>query len=563
MDLRLENVTVAEAYLRLLKLRGIDYLFANAGTDFAPIIEAFASAEDAAEAMPIPVLVPHENVAVAMAMGHALVSGKPQAVMVHVNVGTANAMCGLMNANRMQVPMLFTAGRTPILESGAPGARSGFIHWPQEMFDQAAIVREMVRWDYELRDSRQLEAVVDRALAMAGSSPAGPVYLTLPREVLATNIESIEFDGASTIHPARPGLPPATALEEVAGWLETAKRPVLVTSATGRTQEGLEALEAFALALAIPVVPYNPRFMEISHDHPMNMGPDLSHFLPDADLVIVSETIAPWIPDQVHPSSGCKVIQIGEDPLFRDLPMRSFRADATLAGSPAQIFNALLDRIQDDKQVGPRRDRLLALKSQKSASATSEDEAAMPTPRDVTLAIAKVCAGVPVFKESPALLDDFALDRAGTFFFSGASGGLGWSMGAALGASLAMDREPVIVTVGDGSYMFNTPLAAHHAAAAQSIPLLTVIYNNCAWNAVRRSTHGMYPNGHSKAAAKEPLTDFAVDFDYARMMDVAGGHGERVDRVDALLPALERAMAALRNGRQALVDVRISAGRKT
>ena len=290
MDLRLENVTVAEAYLRLLKLRGIDYLFANAGTDFAPIIEAFASAEDATEAMPIPVLVPHENVAVAMAMGHALVSGKPQAVMVHVNVGTANALCGLMNANRMQVPMLFTAGRTPILESGAPGARSGFIHWPQEMFDQAAIVREMVRWDYELRDSRQLEAVVDRALAMAGSSPAGPVYLTLPREVLATNIESIIFDRASTLHPARPGLPPATALEEVAGWLETAKRPVLVTSATGRTQEGLEALEAFVSALAIPVVHYNPRFMEISHDHPMNMGPDLSQFLPDADLVIVSET---------------------------------------------------------------------------------------------------------------------------------------------------------------------------------------------------------------------------------------------------------------------------------
>jgi acetolactate synthase-1/2/3 large subunit len=563
MDLMLENVTVAEAYLRLLKVRGIDYLFANAGTDFAPIIEAFASAEDAAQAMPIPVLVPHENVAVAMAMGHALVSGKPQAVMVHVNVGTANALCGLMNANRMQVPMLFTAGRTPILESGAPGARSGFIHWPQEMFDQGGVVREMVRWDYELRDPRQLEAVVDRALAMAISSPAGPVYLTLPREILAMEIESIAFHQARTLNPALPGLPPASALEEVAGWLETAQRPVLVTSATGRTQDGLEALEAFASALAIPVVPYNPRFMEISCDHPMNMGPDLTRFLPDADLVIVSETIAPWIPDQVHPPSGSKVVQIGEDPLFRDLPMRSFRADATLAGSPAQIFSALLDRIQIGSHVGSRRDRLLALKSATSSATKIQDGAAMPTPRDVTLAIARVCSGVPVFKESPALLDDFALDSAGTFFFSGASGGLGWSMGAALGASLAKGRQPVIVTVGDGSYMFNTPLAAHHVAAAQSIPLLTVIYNNCAWNAVRRSTHGMYPTGHAKAAAKEPLTDFAVDFDYARMMDVAGGHGERVERLDALVPAVERAMATIRDGGQALVDVRISAGRKT
>jgi acetolactate synthase-1/2/3 large subunit len=430
------------------------------------------------------------------------------------------------------------------------------------MYDQGGIVREMVRWDYELRDPRQLEAVVDRALAMAGSSPAGPVYLTLPREVLATEIDTISLADASAMVPARPGLPPAAALDAVANWLKEAQNPVLVTSATGRTQEALDALEAFAEALAVPVVPFNPRFMEISHDHPMNMGPDLARFLPEADLVIVSETIAPWMPDQVCPPEGCKIVQLGEDPLFRDLPMRSFRADATLAGSPAQIFRALLDRVDAGDEAAARRERLLDRAPAAAKSPDGRDGAAMPTPKEVTRAIAEICAGVPVFKESPALLDDFGLDSAGTFFFSGASGGLGWSMGAALGASLAKDRQPVVVTVGDGSYMFNTPLAAHHVAASQSIPLLTVIYNNCAWNAVRRSTHGMYPSGYAKAAAKEPLTDFAIDFDYARMMDVAGGHGERVDRLDQLVPALERAMTAIRSGRQALVDARITAGRK-
>lgn len=561
MALTLTDVTVATAYLRLLKLRGIDYLFANAGTDFAPIIEAFAGAGSDTSMMPEPVLVPHENVAVAMALGHALVSGRPQAVMVHVNVGTANALCGIMNANRIQIPMLFTAGRTPILEEGAPGARSGFIHWPQEMYDQGGIVREMVRWDYELRDARQLEAVVDRALAMSGSSPAGPVYLTLPREVLAEKIESITFADMASMRPVAAGLPPSDALDEVALWLGEAKRPVLVTSATGRTQAALDALEDFAEKFAIPVVPFNPRFVEISHDHPMNMGPDLGRFLPDADLVFVSEAIAPWIPSQVRPGVDARIVHIGEDPLFSDLPMRSFAADATLAGAPAAIFRALIERADVSDICEARRASIL---SQKPATtpAGDIDPSALPTPRQVTQALAHICKGALMFKESPALLDDFGLDTAGQFFFAGAAGGLGWSMGAAMGASLANGRQKVVVTVGDGSYMFNTPLAAHHVAASQAIPMLTVIYNNCAWHAVRRSTHGMYPSGHAKAAAHEPLTDFSVDFDYSHIMDVAGGHGERVDRLDQLVPALERAMAVLNEGRQALLDVRIAVGRK-
>ena len=181
--------TVADAYLALLADRGIDYLFANAGTDFAPIIEALAKAQATGTPVPKPVTVPHENVAVGMALGHYLKSGRPQAVMVHVNVGTANAMCGLLNASRANIPFLMTAGRTPYSEDGGlTGARTGEIHWPQEMRDQRGMVREMVKWDYELPNAQVLEATVDRALNVATSEPAGPIYLTLPREVLAAPI---------------------------------------------------------------------------------------------------------------------------------------------------------------------------------------------------------------------------------------------------------------------------------------------------------------------------------------------------------------------------------------
>src|SRR5437667_65212 len=192
--------SVAEAYLALLAERGIEYLFANAGTDFAPIVEAYAKAAHSGQPAPKPLMATHENLALSMDRGYAVASGKVPAVMVHVSVGTANALCGVFNAARANVPILFTAGRSPLTEEGLAGARDTYIHWAQEMFDQAGMLREMVKWDYELRNGAQLETVVDRALTLATSPPEGPVYLSLPREVLAEKLAGFSYDS-----PARRG----------------------------------------------------------------------------------------------------------------------------------------------------------------------------------------------------------------------------------------------------------------------------------------------------------------------------------------------------------------------
>src|SRR6201993_990400 len=176
---------VAAAYLGLLADRGVDYLFGNAGTDFAPIIEAYAEADQKGRRAPKPILATHENLAVSMAHGYAMISRRIPAVMVHVSVGTANMVCAAMNVARENVGMLLTAGRSPVTEFGQHGSRDGYIHWAQEMYDQAGMLREIVKWEYELRNASQLETVVDRALAIAASEPRGPVYLSLPREVIA------------------------------------------------------------------------------------------------------------------------------------------------------------------------------------------------------------------------------------------------------------------------------------------------------------------------------------------------------------------------------------------
>src|SRR5690606_10185376 len=184
-DSTTRQAATAEALLRSLKARGIDHVLANAGTDFAPIIEGLVALEGEPDATPRFITVPHENLAVAMAHGYYQASGKPAAAMVHVNVGTANTICALMNARRDNVPLLLMAGRTPLTQAGDIASRSAPIHWGQESFDQAGIVREWTKWDYELRAGQNVDEVVARALDIALAEPRGPVYLTLPREVLA------------------------------------------------------------------------------------------------------------------------------------------------------------------------------------------------------------------------------------------------------------------------------------------------------------------------------------------------------------------------------------------
>src|SRR5258705_10829679 len=207
----------AEAYIRRLAERGIAYVFANAGTDFAPIIEAISRNAGSDRKIPKFITVPHENVAMAMAHGYYRACGKPAAVMVHVTVGTGNTINGLMNATRDNIPLLLAAGRTPLTETGHIGSRNRSIHWGQEAFDQGGMVREFVKWDYELRAGQPVGAVVDRALDIAMSEPRGPVYLTLPREVLAAEATHMRRDtvrpmGVANPEPARRSIEAAAHL---------------------------------------------------------------------------------------------------------------------------------------------------------------------------------------------------------------------------------------------------------------------------------------------------------------------------------------------------------------
>ena len=182
--------TAAALLLDALVAHGVEYLFCNLGTDHAPLIEELARARAAGRTVPTVVLCPHENTAVHMAGGYAAATGRGQGVLVHVDAGTANAAMGLHNLARARLPVLVMAGRAPFSSRGElPGGRDTYVHFVQEPFDQAGLVRPNVKWEYTLPAPEVAREVLGRAHAVMHSDPMGPVYLMLPREVLAASCD--------------------------------------------------------------------------------------------------------------------------------------------------------------------------------------------------------------------------------------------------------------------------------------------------------------------------------------------------------------------------------------
>jgi acetolactate synthase-1/2/3 large subunit len=552
--------TAAEAWLGLLAARGIEYLFANGGTDFAPIVEAYAKGQKLGWRLPEVVIVPHENMGVAMAHGYAMLTGRPQAMMVHVGVGTANAINGLINASRQNIPILFTAGRTPITESGAvTAARNNYIHWAQEHFDQGGMLREFMKWDYELRHAEQVETVVDRALAIAKSEPQGPVYVTLPREILASGF-SKDLSSGTTISPASPPAVDPEALEEAAKLLARAKMPLLITANGGRTVESARAVRELVEALAIPTVHYRPRHLALSTEHPMQCGWDPHALLKEADLVLVVDCDVPWIPREGGPQPAAKIVHIGPDPLLARYPLRGFRTDLALTGAVPATLDLLRERSR--KSAAGVEERRKAVTEKSNATRTQARSGFDPMPGSITGKWLSACMNrlldpdTILVNEYPTVLEEMVIREPGRYFGNSSAGGLGWGLGAALGAKLAAPEKTVICALGDGAYMFGNPTAGHYVSEAMRLPVLFVIANNARWAAVHRSTLSTYPKGFASQKAKPPFATLEPSPRFEHVIQASGGHGERVEDPHALMPALERALKIVKEEkRQALVNV--------
>ncbi|MGP6089644.1 thiamine pyrophosphate-requiring protein [Antarctobacter jejuensis] len=567
------SITAGGAIFGKLKALGVDYVFSNSGTDFPPVIEGLVEARRAGLDLPTPVTVPHEHAAVSMAHGYWQVTGRPQAVLLHTNVGLSNGATAVINAWCDQVPMIVMSGRTPVTEHTRFGARTVPIGWGQEMFDQEALIRETTKWHYELRFADQISDLMDRAWAIANSTPRGPVYLSLPREVLCEPCPRAGLDAPSRMAPVITS-PDPDAVTQAAQALAQAENPLIIAQRGAGSDAAFATLAEMCERHALPLSHYWSNQLALPLSHPCQVGADPGPWLAEADVVLVLDALAPWFPDKVSLRDGATVIQAGPDPLFSRTPVRNFPAALTLAGPTdrviARLAEAMAQQPLDDAGLDARRDRIgkASKAARKAVQSNAETGCASPMTKEwVSLCLGRAIKAQAqehgrrstVFHELGCPLMPLDLDMPDSYFQEPHSGGLGWGLPAAIGAQLADPDRLVFATMGDGSYMFANPTACHLVAEAHGVPVITLVLNNEEWGAVRHSVEGLYPTGAARASNEVPLTSLRPSPDFTQTAKASRAWTETVTQGADLPAALDRAIAVATNERrQVLLNIAIA-----
>ena len=553
---------------------GIEYLFCNLGTDHAPLIEEMAHWREQGRAFPKLILCPHENTAVHMAGGYAVATGRGQAVLVHVDAGTANAAMGLHNLCRTRIPVLLIAGRAPMSTfDGATGGRDTYVHFIQEPFDQASVVRPYVKWEYNLAWPSMAHEVVSRAGAVMQSDPTGPVYLTLPREVLAAPVDaaSVGAYGHQNHLPVKAQGADPSAVRAIAEQLMRSDNPMLVTAYAGRNREAPALIEKLAVLCGMRVCEFNTIYMNIRRDSPYFAGYNPAAFTEQADFGLMVDVDVPWIPKTTRVNPNAYWAQLDVDAIKRDIPMWGFPLNARIEGDSARLIAQLIEIIESSATPEFKTKAAARGLAFKTAHAQNRQKAAsLAQAKGVVNAINPhyLCAVMgqkidlhdvvlnEAIRNTMAVFEQIPREVPGSLMgLSG--GGLGFSAGTALGIKLAQADNRVIHFVGDGSFYFSNPSSVYAVANQYGLPILTVLLDNGGWSAVKESTLRMYPQGEAKST-NQFASDLGYSTDFAAIAEAAGAHGERLTDPEQVEAAIERCLAALDAGRSALLHVRIT-----
>src|SRR5260221_308517 len=428
---------------------GVEYLFSNFGTDHAPLIEEMARWKKGGRRYPKVLNCPHENTAMHMAAGFAMATGRGQAVMVHVDAGTANSAMAMHNARRGRLPLVLMAGKAPYTVRGElPGSRDNYVHFIQEPFDQAGIVRPYAKWEWTLPSGVMTKETLRRAHTVAHSDPMGPVYLMLPRETLTQT------------------------------WDETAMRPF-----------------------------------------PRKRYGAVSACLQGDSVLILRQLL--------------EALKAKATPAFRD---------------------AAAKRMEAMKREGEERRAAL------SKQAADKGDKGAINPHYLCAEISKAIGDDAIvvnegIRNGPIVNNQIMRTKPGSSIgFAG--GGLGSSSGTALGIKLARPEATVLQMVGDGGFYFGNPSSVYAVSKQYKLPILTMLFDNSGWSAVKEATLRVYPEGDAKAT-NEFNALLAPDIEFTKICEAAGGYGERVDDPEAVPAAIQRCLKEVRGGRSALMHVRI------
>jgi acetolactate synthase-1/2/3 large subunit len=515
----------------------VEYLFCNFGTDHAPLIEELARFEADGLRAPKVVLCPHENIAIHMAGGYAQMTGRGQAVLVHVDAGTANAALGMHNLFRNRIPVLLIAGSAPFTSFGElEGTRDTYVHFIQQPFDQGSLVRPYTKWEYTLPSGVISKEILRRAHSIMHSEPAGPVYLMLPREILTQpwDEQAVRSFSAEQFGPLRSGGADPQVIDQLVSRLLAAKNPILITGYAGRDAAASAAIESLSTAAGIRVIDFLT-FTNIGRSFP-HFGGFQADDLVNVDIGLLVDVDVPWIPVATRDDPTTFWAQIDVDVLKSGSPMWSFPANLRIQGKSSRILTQLTDAIKKsatpdfhaaarkrvEKLTAEQKERLQRI----AALAADKGRVGEINPHYVCAEIGRaieaddIVVNEAVTRQSIPNMQ-ISRPKPGTMI-SNAGGGLGASAGTALGVKLALPDRCVVQIVGDGSFYFNNPTAMYALSKQYALPIFTVVLDNSGWAAVKGATLRVYPEGQAKTKNLFQAI-LPADMDFSKVVEAAGG----------------------------------------
>jgi acetolactate synthase-1/2/3 large subunit len=565
--------STAYYFIEGLNELGIEHLFCNFGTDHAPTIEAMAEREKNGEKVPNVVLCPHENTAGHMAMGYAAVTGRGQAVLVHVDVGTANTANSMHNSFRSRLPVLLMSGKAPYTSGNElVGSRDTYVHFIQEPIDQGALVRPYMKWEWTLPSGVVVKEALRRAHTIMETKPSGPVYFMAQRETLTerwANDQIRSYAANQFSQPQAGGADPASIVQ-LADKILAAEHPILICGYAGQSKNAPKLIEELAMFAGIAVFEGNQTF-NISHEFPCFLGYSPNKHLPKADVGLLVDVDVPWFPADISHKDSSFWAHIDVDTLKSASPMWTFPGNVRLQGDSGVILGQLLDELK--KKATPKfkeeaAKRVEALTSERKAwrehaakLAGNKGKTGEIDPHYIFSELNKLLKPDDlVFNEgirnAGAVLLQLERPNPNTCVRAG-GGGLGWSGGMSLGAKLAAPDKMVVQVVGDGGFYFGGPSSVFAVAKQYSLPILTILLDNTGWSAVKESTLRVFPQGTAKETNRFQA-GLMPDAEFSKIAEAFGAYGEKVTNPDDVPAALARAVKEVRGGRAALLHMRVT-----
>ena len=571
-----ESFDGGEALIRAAEDLGADCVFSSAGSEWAPVWEAFARRHEAGTPGPRFLDLTHETTAVGMATGYAAVTGRPQVVLLHAAAGLLQGASAIHGALLTGAPVVVCSGESTGYGDGAgPDPGSQWYRNLSVVGGPQAVAAPFTKWSSAAADVSVLYGSLKRAGELATQPPAGPVYVNTPVEVLLSPWQPSPADGPAP--PAARTAPTAADVDAAARMLAAAERPVLATETAGRDPEAFAALAELAELLAIPAVePQSAVCASFPRTHPLHAGGELGPLAADADLVILAGCRAPWYPPSAKPGTAT-VLVIDETPHRPQMAYQVLAADRYVGGEMAAALRAITARLRDigvdgdpgvdAEAVRARRERAESAHAAADASRRDAEQAALAPAGGPVDPVAAAAALREVLGPGGVVIDEtithsrviarhLMADTPGRYRY--VQGGLGQGLGVALGAKLALAESLVAFTVGDGSWLYNPVLPGLMASAQYGLPVLVVVFTNGKYLSMRHNHRRVYPQGAAARTGYQLGVDLSAQPDAAAVAAAAGAAGFTVATTRELVPALEKAVATVRGGHSAVVNVVLS-----